>query len=255
MAGLRGDGGLLHRRRRLPGDADGRLGDRLRAAAPGGVRPLRVRGGGGAGHLSQSAGPAPDRAGKCLGSCAGPRFPRALALAEPAWRPAGAALAPALAATPHPAGRHAGGAAGGAGAGLRHRARYLSPRQSLVWVARRRLPGAFRCGSGGARQPRAHRAALDPGRRRARLAHPLPLPGHAGPHDRLFGRGLCPPGVGSNRFIVAWAHGTIGLAPNCAPARLVTGPAISPWRNAMLARGWVGTAPDYVGAGEPAGPA
>jgi pimeloyl-ACP methyl ester carboxylesterase len=64
-----------------------------------------------------------------------------------------------------------------------------------------------------------------------------------------------PAEVGSNRFIVAWAHGTIGLALNCAPSRQVTDSAISPWLNSMLERGWVVTAPDYAGAGGTGGPA
>lgn len=63
-----------------------------------------------------------------------------------------------------------------------------------------------------------------------------------------------PAEVGSNRFIVAWAHGTIGLAPNCAPSRQVTDTTISPWLNSMLEHGWVVTAPDYAGAGGTGGP-
>lgn len=58
-----------------------------------------------------------------------------------------------------------------------------------------------------------------------------------------------PATVGSNRFVVAWAHGTIGLAPNCSPSRQVVDGWISPWLNSMLDHGWVVTAPDYVGAG------
>lgn len=58
-----------------------------------------------------------------------------------------------------------------------------------------------------------------------------------------------PSSAGSNRFVVAWAHGTIGLAPQCAPSRQVADPALVPWVNDMLERGWVVTAPDYVGAG------
>ncbi len=63
-----------------------------------------------------------------------------------------------------------------------------------------------------------------------------------------------PASVGSNRLVVAWAHGTVGLAPNCAPSRQVVDDGISPWLNQMLDRGWVVTAPDYVGAGGTGGP-
>jgi len=63
-----------------------------------------------------------------------------------------------------------------------------------------------------------------------------------------------PADVGSNRLVVAWAYGTIGLAPNCAPSRQVVDTTISPWLNQMLDRGWVVTAPDYVGAGGTGGP-
>lgn len=63
-----------------------------------------------------------------------------------------------------------------------------------------------------------------------------------------------PASAGSNRLVMAWAHGTIGLAPTCAPSRQATDPAISPWLNQMLEQGWVVTAPDYVGAGGTGGP-
>lgn len=58
----------------------------------------------------------------------------------------------------------------------------------------------------------------------------------------------------NNRFVVAWAHGTVGLAPQCAPSRQAADPALVPWVNDMLDRGWVVTAPDYFGAGGTGGP-
>ena len=63
-----------------------------------------------------------------------------------------------------------------------------------------------------------------------------------------------PTSSGSGRLVVAWAHGTIGLAPNCAPSRQVVDSAISPWLNQMLDHNWVVTAPDYAGAGGTGGP-
>src|SRR5579871_313746 len=63
-----------------------------------------------------------------------------------------------------------------------------------------------------------------------------------------------PASPGSGRLVVAWAHGTVGLAPTCAPSRQAVDPAISPWLNDMLAHNWVVTAPDYAGAGGTGGP-
>jgi pimeloyl-ACP methyl ester carboxylesterase/uncharacterized membrane protein HdeD (DUF308 family) len=58
-----------------------------------------------------------------------------------------------------------------------------------------------------------------------------------------------PASAGSNRLVVAWAHGTIGLAKNCAPSRQIVDSGTLSWLNSMLERGWIVTAPDYVGAG------
>jgi pimeloyl-ACP methyl ester carboxylesterase/uncharacterized membrane protein HdeD (DUF308 family) len=63
-----------------------------------------------------------------------------------------------------------------------------------------------------------------------------------------------PTATGSNRFVVAWSHGTVGLAPQCAPSRQTADSALVPWVNDMLDRGWVVTAPDYFGAGGTGGP-
>ncbi len=62
-----------------------------------------------------------------------------------------------------------------------------------------------------------------------------------------------PASEGTDRLIVAWAHGTVGLGPQCAPSRQVSDPAVMPWVNTMLDHGWVVTAPDYVGAGGTSG--
>lgn len=58
-----------------------------------------------------------------------------------------------------------------------------------------------------------------------------------------------PTAPGKDHLVVAWAHGTVGLATRCAPSRQVADPALTPFVNAMLDQGWVVTAPDYVGAG------
>ena len=62
-----------------------------------------------------------------------------------------------------------------------------------------------------------------------------------------------PASAGKGRLVVAWAHGTVGLGPQCAPSRQTTDTAIIPWVNGMLDHGWVVAAPDYVGAGGTAG--
>ncbi|WP_202743775.1 alpha/beta fold hydrolase [Acinetobacter calcoaceticus] len=51
--------------------------------------------------------------------------------------------------------------------------------------------------------------------------------------------------------IVAWAHGTTGVADQCAPSRNVTDPAIQAMISQLLASGYVVVAPDYEGLGEP----
>lgn len=63
-----------------------------------------------------------------------------------------------------------------------------------------------------------------------------------------------PSAPGTNRLVLAWAHGTVGLAPQCAPSRQPSDTALLSWVNDALDRGWVVTAPDYVGAGGTAGP-
>ncbi|EXB46778.1 alpha/beta hydrolase family protein [Acinetobacter sp. 1000160] len=53
--------------------------------------------------------------------------------------------------------------------------------------------------------------------------------------------------------IVAWAHGTTGVADQCAPSRNVTNPYIQSMITQLLAAGYVVVAPDYEGLGEPSG--
>ncbi|ENW91805.1 MULTISPECIES: alpha/beta fold hydrolase [Acinetobacter] len=53
--------------------------------------------------------------------------------------------------------------------------------------------------------------------------------------------------------IVAWAHGTTGVADQCAPSRNATSSAIKDMISQFLAAGYVVVAPDYEGLGEPGG--
>ncbi|ENU23683.1 hypothetical protein F993_01836 [Acinetobacter proteolyticus] len=53
--------------------------------------------------------------------------------------------------------------------------------------------------------------------------------------------------------IVAWAHGTTGVADQCAPSRNVTNPVIQNMISQFLEAGYVVVAPDYEGLGEPSG--
>ena len=56
------------------------------------------------------------------------------------------------------------------------------------------------------------------------------------------------------RPVISWAHGTVGLAPQCAPTRIADPIGNLPWIAQMLARGWVVTATDYAGLGTPGVP-
>jgi pimeloyl-ACP methyl ester carboxylesterase len=57
--------------------------------------------------------------------------------------------------------------------------------------------------------------------------------------------------AGTPRPVVAWAHGTVGLGPQCAPSRSAHPVGNIAWVSSMLARGWVVTATDYAGLGTP----
>ena len=59
------------------------------------------------------------------------------------------------------------------------------------------------------------------------------------------------PAPAGGRPVVSWAHGTVGLAPQCAPTRIANPIGNLPWVSEMLARGWVVTATDYAGLGTP----
>ncbi|MDR0238527.1 alpha/beta fold hydrolase [Acinetobacter sp.] len=53
--------------------------------------------------------------------------------------------------------------------------------------------------------------------------------------------------------IVVWAHGTTGVADQCAPSRNATNDYIKGMISKFLAAGYVVVAPDYEGLGEPGG--
>ena len=53
--------------------------------------------------------------------------------------------------------------------------------------------------------------------------------------------------------IVVWAHGTTGVADQCAPSRNVMNDYIKGMISKFLAEGYVVVAPDYEGLGEPTG--
>ncbi|RSB50268.1 alpha/beta hydrolase [Acinetobacter soli] len=53
--------------------------------------------------------------------------------------------------------------------------------------------------------------------------------------------------------IVAWAHGTTGVADICAPSRNVMDENVKTMITQLLAQGYVVVAPDYEGLGEPNG--
>lgn len=58
-----------------------------------------------------------------------------------------------------------------------------------------------------------------------------------------------PPG---GRPVLAWAHGTVGLAPQCAPSRSKNQLGdTQDWLNVAMDRGWAVSATDYLGLGTP----
>lgn len=56
-------------------------------------------------------------------------------------------------------------------------------------------------------------------------------------------------GDAPRRPVIAWAHGTTGVAPGCAPSILAKPFAGTPAFDAALAAGWAYVATDYVGLG------
>ena len=61
------------------------------------------------------------------------------------------------------------------------------------------------------------------------------------------------PAPAEGRRILAWAHGTVGLAARCAPSA-ATAYSSTGWLERALAEGWVVTASDYAGLGMPGAP-
>ncbi len=55
----------------------------------------------------------------------------------------------------------------------------------------------------------------------------------------------------AGRPVVAWAHPTTGLGPQCAPSRSGNVLADMDWLQGMLDKGWIVTATDYSGLGTP----
>src|SRR5262245_18978662 len=69
----------------------------------------------------------------------------------------------------------------------------------------------------------------------------------------VSGMVAAPEGHSGGRDVVAWAHGTTGIMPPCAPSLRSNALATIPALNEMLARGYVVAATDYPGLGT-AGP-
>ena len=61
------------------------------------------------------------------------------------------------------------------------------------------------------------------------------------------------PAPAGGRKVVAWAHGTVGLASSCAPSRATTYTDLG-FLAPALQRGWVVVATDYAGLGMPGAP-
>jgi fermentation-respiration switch protein FrsA (DUF1100 family) len=59
-----------------------------------------------------------------------------------------------------------------------------------------------------------------------------------------------PDGAGTDRVVLAWAHGTTGIADACAPSKAGLGVLSGPL-DLFLARGWIVAATDYEGLGTP----
>jgi pimeloyl-ACP methyl ester carboxylesterase len=60
------------------------------------------------------------------------------------------------------------------------------------------------------------------------------------------------PAPAGGRPVLAWAHGTVGMGPTCAPSRAKSPLGqLQPFLGPMLQQGWVVTAPDYAGLGTP----
>ena len=63
------------------------------------------------------------------------------------------------------------------------------------------------------------------------------------------------PAPAAGRKVVAWAHGTLGFGDDCTPSRSQKPLGdMTNWLNAMMQRGWVVAATDYVGIGTKGNP-
>jgi len=60
-----------------------------------------------------------------------------------------------------------------------------------------------------------------------------------------------PGGGKSTRFVVAWAHPTLGTGADCTPSQAADPAAAIPGFAEMMANGWVVTSTDYTGLGSP----
>ena len=66
----------------------------------------------------------------------------------------------------------------------------------------------------------------------------------------VTGQAALPSGGGSDRLVMTWAHGTTGIADQCAPSRNPD-PSLDAFAGLFLDRGWAIAATDYEGLGTP----
>ncbi len=60
------------------------------------------------------------------------------------------------------------------------------------------------------------------------------------------------PAPAEGRKVVAWAHGTLGMGPQCAPSRSMNPLGdMTGWIEQMMSLGWAVAATDYTGLGTP----
>ena len=70
-------------------------------------------------------------------------------------------------------------------------------------------------------------------------------------HQPTVSSGLifAPRSRGSDRDVIGFSHGTLGLGPQCAPSRTKSVYQGAAWLQDMVAKGWVVAATDYAGLG------
>jgi fermentation-respiration switch protein FrsA (DUF1100 family) len=66
----------------------------------------------------------------------------------------------------------------------------------------------------------------------------------------VTGVAVIPKNRGRNRVVLSWAHGTAGIADQCAPSKQSIG-SLAAFVDVFLQRGWIITATDYEGLGTP----